>query len=72
MQLQYFDAQEDTKSDDWNFIPIGVTGHRVSITPQRKIVNSGEKNEVKIIKNAMLELKHVGVMGKQVGWQHML
>ena len=49
MQLQYFDAQEDTKSDDGNFIPIGVTGHRVSITSQRKIVNSGEKNEVKII-----------------------
>ena len=39
MQLQYFDTQEDTKSDDWNFIPIRVTAHRVSITPQRKIMN---------------------------------
>ena len=72
MQLQYFDAQEDMKSKDWNFIPIKVTGHRVSITPQCKIVNSGEKNEVKVVKNAMLEWKHAGVMGKQVGWWQML
>ena len=43
MQLQYFDTQEDSKSDDWSFIPIGVTGHCVSITSQHKIVNSGGK-----------------------------
>ena len=67
MQLQYFDSQEDTKSDDWNFIPIGVTRHHVSITSQCKILNSGEKNKVKVIKITMLEFKHAGIMGKQVG-----
>ena len=38
MQLQYFDALEDSLDEDWSFIPTGVIAHKLSIVPRRKIV----------------------------------
>ena len=28
MQLQYFDVIEDSKDDDWTYIPTGVLAHK--------------------------------------------
>ena len=57
MQLQYFDALEDSAEEDWSFVPIGVLDHRVSITPRRKIIQNGDQTSIQVTKGCHVRVK---------------
>jgi len=57
MQLQYFDAVEDSNSEDWSFVPIGVVSHKLSSTPRRKVEIKDNKPQITVTKERHVRVK---------------
>ena len=51
MQLQYFDVIEDSKDEDWAYIPTGVISHKISVVPRQKIVHNNDTKEIVVTKD---------------------
>ena len=55
VQLQYFDAVEDTQQEDWSYIPIGVISHGLATTTKRTI--NPKDSTIKLTKEREIRVK---------------
>ena len=67
VQLQYFDAVNDTEAEDWSFLPVGILDHQVCNTNVRHVDTTGPSPKITVRSDRQVRVKTVWRSG-EVSW----